>query len=335
MVAAGFAVTALAAVDSAAPLNVSNGAVVTVSGSGFGTAPAAFLRNTGTGKKSKAKVSKAPAATDVTFQFECPAALAGAYALDVFPKGVKTPFTLPGFTLDLPTIGTVVPATGEPKAAVTIHGGFFGAKKGKILLGTKKCKVTSWTNTQIAFEVPKLAAGAVDVTVTNSAGASVPKAGGFTVAGPAASGDQLAFAAGSLEGDIEEAGNITVVATSTPEAASHRFVVQALEAKPGATTTVRLEFVFADAAPMPVTVNGSAVSISLTKSVGFPPYPSEDYLGTGTADPQDVSSDVEVTIHSIVGGVVNGSFRGTMKKGALGTLGNVVFIAGTFTATVE
>jgi hypothetical protein len=71
------------------------------------------------------------------------------------PKGVD-PITLPGaFTMMAPEIGTVDPNTGAKGTEVEISGNFFSTKKGKVYLGEKKCKVSSWGMDSITFVVPK------------------------------------------------------------------------------------------------------------------------------------------------------------------------------------
>jgi hypothetical protein len=71
------------------------------------------------------------------------------------PKGVD-PITFPGaFTMMAPEIGTVDPNTGAEGTEVEISGNFFSTKKGKVYLGEKKCKISSWGMDSITFVVPK------------------------------------------------------------------------------------------------------------------------------------------------------------------------------------
>jgi hypothetical protein len=77
-----------------------------------------------------------------------------------------------GFTVKAPEIGPLDPISGSPGDQVTIHGLFFGTKKGKVTLEGKICKVLSWTMdsttgvSEIQFVVPKgLSAGAHELKV--------------------------------------------------------------------------------------------------------------------------------------------------------------------------
>jgi len=62
---------------------------------------------------------------------------------------------------------------------VKIKGKFFGTKKGKVLIGGKSCKVTSWTMNEIQILVPKgLSSGLKELKVTNKVGEATS---GFTI----------------------------------------------------------------------------------------------------------------------------------------------------------
>lgn len=103
------------------------------------------------------------------------------------PKGMA-PITLPGaFTMVVPEITSVLPATGGAGTIIEISGNYFGPKKGKVYLGTKSCKVLAWRmngvtgESYIQFIVPKkMAPVAYDLTVANKVGRDT-LAGGFTI----------------------------------------------------------------------------------------------------------------------------------------------------------
>jgi YD repeat-containing protein len=91
------------------------------------------------------------------------------------------------FSVREPEIGTPDPTEGKTGGSITLTGRFFGTKKGKVYLGAKSCKVTSWTmdpatgNGEIVFTVPKgLAPGAQDLKVTNTVGTAI-RLGAFTI----------------------------------------------------------------------------------------------------------------------------------------------------------
>jgi hypothetical protein len=110
----------------------------------------------------------------------------GTYDVTIIRKGKGVePIVLPNaFEIMGPTIATITPASGPPKAEVTITGSFFGTKKVKAFMAdglggkSKKGKVVSLTmdsntgDSQLVILVPKkLAPGPnYDVTVTNKLG---------------------------------------------------------------------------------------------------------------------------------------------------------------------
>ncbi len=97
------------------------------------------------------------------------------------PKGVA-PITISGaFTMMAPDIGTVSPDTGAEGTPITISGSYFGSKKGKVYLGEKKCKVSSWSMNTITFFVPKkMPSDSYNITVTNKIGSDI-LTNGFTI----------------------------------------------------------------------------------------------------------------------------------------------------------
>ena len=93
------------------------------------------------------------------------------------PKGVLPITMADAFTIMAPEIISVIPNSGQAEAEIAISGKYFGSKKGKVYLGTQKCKVISWTMnsltgvSQASFIVPKkLTSGIYDITVTNKMG---------------------------------------------------------------------------------------------------------------------------------------------------------------------
>ena len=100
---------------------------------------------------------------------------AGVYDVVVVPKdrGVED-VTLPQpFTILLPVVDGTDPPSGAGGTEVTIHGSLFGPSKGKVTIGGKKAKVTSWSDDTIVVVVSKKApVGDQPVVVVNKAGAS-------------------------------------------------------------------------------------------------------------------------------------------------------------------
>jgi hypothetical protein len=94
------------------------------------------------------------------------------------PKGAEAITEAQGFTLKAPEITNLSADHGGVGAEITITGKFFGKKKGKVSLGGKSCKVTSWMMSQdgqsdeIKLQVPKDVTGTQLLHVSNKVGSS-------------------------------------------------------------------------------------------------------------------------------------------------------------------
>ncbi len=148
------------------------GSVLTIDGTGFGTAkPKVFLTDANN-KQYKLKV--AAGFTDVLISATITKAVAGDLTLNVQPKGVAVPATTP-ITIEAPTItelqdpSTQAPITSaDANAEFVITGDYFGTKKGKIKIGSKAAKVLSWLDQEIHVVMPKtLANGLWDILLDN------------------------------------------------------------------------------------------------------------------------------------------------------------------------
>lgn len=67
-----------------------------------------------------------------------------------------------------PQIGSVGPVAAQPGVKVTIGGKNFGSTTGTVKFGTTTATVVSWSPTKIVANVPSVANGSYNVTVTNS-----------------------------------------------------------------------------------------------------------------------------------------------------------------------
>ena len=155
------------------PPEVAQGSIVTIKGSNLGTAKGKVALGT-----VKAKV-KTWTPELITAEFKKVPLVTGPYASVVTPKKA-TPITTPdAYQVKAPAILAVMPEGGWPGDTVTLQGKFFGKKKGKLTLGGKKCKVTSWTMdartgaSEVKFVVPsKLDDWFHDLLLTNKVGSS-------------------------------------------------------------------------------------------------------------------------------------------------------------------
>ena len=156
--------------------DITIGTQFTISGSGLGAG------------KGKVLIGTAPAKilswndTSIVCSVNKVPLPSGPYDVIVKPQPHKSvsPIILPGaLTVMNPEIDPILSLDGSPEAEVVITGRFFGTRKGKLYLGTQKCKVVSWTMdattgvSQVSFIVPKkLTSGTFDVTVINKVGST-------------------------------------------------------------------------------------------------------------------------------------------------------------------
>ena len=90
-----------------------------------------------------------------------------------------TAFTLPAHTVAVwqatatataPQVGSIGPTVGQSGVQVTIAGKGFGASTGSVLFGATAASIVSWSDAQVVFNVPSVAAGVYNVQLKNSGG---------------------------------------------------------------------------------------------------------------------------------------------------------------------
>ena len=161
------------AVRAIIPPEVAQGSIVTIKGSNLGTVKGKVALGT-----VKAKV-KTWTPELITAEFKKVPIVPGPYASVVTPKKASPITTDNAYQVKAPTILSVIPDGGWAGDTVTLQGKFFGKKKGKLTLGGKKCKVTSWTMdartgaSEVKFVVPAgLDDWFHDLVLTNKVGSS-------------------------------------------------------------------------------------------------------------------------------------------------------------------
>jgi len=167
-------------IASAAPMQLSQGASILVLGTGFSLRPRAWL-SVGD-RKIALRVQKGANGGRLTGVLaSIPRNVNGPCSLNVLPRGSKTPYVLDGLSIELPNIVDATPDSPQTGAPATVHGVFFGTKKGRVILGGRRCRVRAWHDTSISVIVPKrIAPGeTVDVEVDNVVGAAL-NVGAFT-----------------------------------------------------------------------------------------------------------------------------------------------------------
>ena len=178
---------------------------ITIHGYFFGTKkPKIYLGCNMNGKPRKKPCSVVnwtvvdPTTREGNIVFKVPGGLApGVYDL-IVKNSLGSDAVLGGFTVKAPEIVSVNPNAGKPGDQITLHGNFFGIKKGikgEVSLGysvegwpiKKPCSVVSWTvdpvteEGDIVFVVPKdLAPWTYDLIITNSVGSDT-ELGIFTI----------------------------------------------------------------------------------------------------------------------------------------------------------
>lgn len=149
------------------PASGTIGTPITVDGAGFGEKPKASLRAEGLRSIPLKLTSKSDTQLVGAFSKGKP----GVYDIVVKPKGADE-IVFPGaFEVKLGEMTSVSPDLPLPKSAITIVGSLFGTKKGKVKVGGKPAKVTSWTDSQIVATLHKRTpAGAQALRITNKIG---------------------------------------------------------------------------------------------------------------------------------------------------------------------
>ena len=152
------------------------GSQITISGAGFGAKHGEVLIG-----KEKCKVLEW-SDSEITCQIYKPQPW-GFYPITVHPQGDKkpaNPLTIQGFAMRRPQINQMASPAGlewDGKVA-TIHGEFFGDKKGDVYLASIEdgmlvdhAKVRAWSMDSVQFELPRVPAGRFILVVSNDVGA--------------------------------------------------------------------------------------------------------------------------------------------------------------------
>ncbi|USZ66962.1 alpha-amylase family glycosyl hydrolase [Halorussus salilacus] len=129
-------------------------------------------------------------------------------SIDTFSFGPKTVcvWEHTGDTTE-PTLGHVGPTMGRPGHTVTLSGEGFGSSTGSVGFGSTDASVVSWSDTQIEAEVPSVAGGFYDITVTDADGVESDAFADFEVL----SGEQVSVRFVAEDAETETGENVYVV----------------------------------------------------------------------------------------------------------------------------
>ncbi len=147
------AARAQAVIADVSPDNGTLGSVLTITGSGFGSAkPKVFLQAEGAKKKYALKVT---AFADDAITAEVRKAVQGDLTLNLQPKIKGAAAASAAFTVNTPGVTLLNPTGGLPNAEIQLTGTDFGNKKLKVLINGKKAKVLTSDQTSATFRIPK------------------------------------------------------------------------------------------------------------------------------------------------------------------------------------
>ena len=156
-------------ITNVSPGSGSVGTIVTITGTGFGTAKRpVFLTSPETGSKKFAL--KVTSVSDTSIVATVVKGVVGSFDVNI-KFGAVTVTSADAFALLAPSITAGQSATADVGTSVVLDGTDFGSKPGKVFAAGKKATVESWTDTAITFDVPTTVVdGPVVVVVSNALG---------------------------------------------------------------------------------------------------------------------------------------------------------------------
>ena len=307
--ALGATLAAWGTVDTVDKDTATIGTTFQIQGSGFGMAkaPKVVLSRIPDGKQIKLKVS-AYVDSQITAQLvRTFNGAAGDYGLVVTPPGGEAQSGPGTVTLVVGTIDFVSPQTPGPGDTVTISGFDFGTKKGKVVVGGKKAKVTSWSDNEIVATLhKKTPEGAQAVQIVNKIG-TAEQADAVIVGGSGGGG-------GDCESTAQQllcgrfGGTLISIETPVIEFPANGVKVNGFTEVDGATYLVSLDLSNADLSE-PGPTHYSPAGFAVQRNLG------EDFTAW-QATPGQIDAVVSVTDTTI-----SVQFSGTLSRtsGTFGT----------------
>jgi hypothetical protein len=153
--------------------SATDGTFVTITGASFGdiTGTVTFRSVTNPSITAEAFVW---VWNDTEIEVAVPSLPAGSYTVTVTPSAGSSSHPI-SFTIPAPDISQLSPVAGPVGTPVTITGSNFGTSGTVKFDAMPVTPVGPWSNTRIVVQVPNLPAGSHNVTVTTSAGESIPR----------------------------------------------------------------------------------------------------------------------------------------------------------------
>lgn len=267
LAAATVAPTAAAqvAVNSVTPGSATTGHDITIDGSGFTIKPTVFLKVNGSSSPKKYTL-KVKSFTSTQIVATVGTVIAGNFDVNVKVK-TDTGVLPNGLAIVGPSVSNMTPTSAASGDLVTIDGTFLGTKKSKVLVNGKPASVVSWSDTQITFKMPKLAAGSYPVVVDNKIGQA--NAGNIASNAPPPKFSKESF---TMTANGAAFKSNTNVITGTHATLTHLTVVNG--AVPGINgKSIQISFVYDLNGPFPKTFtqNDSGIVMSYTEVNGGSP----------------------------------------------------------------
>ncbi len=320
------------AIDTVTPAVGSPGQVITIDGSGFlggGTkAPAVFLRDPATLKKTALAISGAFSDTQLTVVFKKGAA--GARDVVVLPKGGAEIVSAGAFEVKLAAFtdvdsGAVPVDHAAPGSTVTANGSFFGTLGGSLYVGAKKCALTGagWTDGAITFVMPpKLEDGFYSVRIKNGVGTTATSFAIIVTGGTAATHkpdtlgskvDKSKFKMGTILGLPSIFASFDPApAPPAPQVPTVTIGATAVNVSPSKNITVNLPFDPGLDSAQPLVAGEPNGSLSYTETVSLFNFTTWD---------STTNDDYAVVVLSFTANQFVATFEGTLDR-TVGAAGN-------------
>ncbi len=210
-------------VTQVSPAEGTAGTLITIDGSGFGSAePQVFLLSEHVTKKAKLVLVSWE---DARIVAEVKKGLEGLYDVVIQPEGGAEILAPEAFAIRAPAVNGIEPSEAAPGEPVTLDGTYFGATPGKVSLGCADAFIQEWLPERIVFTFSAgVGSGPHNVTVRSKSGQTT-LCGGLTVAGAGALCQEAPQIIGAVAAALE-----TVLADPADPAAEYGVLAQEVAA---------------------------------------------------------------------------------------------------------
>lgn len=315
---------------SISPDEGTRGTVVTINGTDLGGKPKVWLTREGDKKKYKFKVEKG--GTDSEVRALLKKAVAGEFTMHILPKGGEELTT--SFDVLAPSIVSVEPSTASPgdEVVITVANGGGAKPKPKIYVGGQKAKVSGVEEQEDTFAggglftlisaiMPKkIANGTWDVSIDNKVAEEIAEAA------LQITGSDVSIGKPTLSLEVDGSSVKLFKATIASAFIADRLHIQG-GSKPNPARNITLWFqIDLENDTPPLTITPSLLDTliySETDISAFPPLP---------ANWGKITDDWTITVNSISGGQVAGTYQGTLSPDGFNPSSENRVVSGEFIA---